>query len=64
MALRPSAHEVTCLVSSRGAVVVVARIGRLDTRVALQRQRTDYVRERFVGQPGRTVIVGLASLHL
>src|SRR6267378_1913593 len=48
----------------RGAVVVVARVERLDARVALQRQRTDYIRGRFVSQPGHAVIGRLPGMHL
>ena len=47
----------------RRAVVVVARIGRLDTVVWLRRQRGDYVREHIVRQPCHTVVVGLARPH-
>src|SRR5438034_8224118 len=47
-----------------GAVVVVAHIFRHDERVLLQRQRTSYVRERIVRQPGNTVVVGLTRMHL
>ena len=64
MALRPSTHEVDVLGEYRRAVVVVARVERLDTGIALQRQRTGYIRGRFVSPPGRTVIGGLAGMHL
>src|SRR6267378_2167006 len=47
-----------------GAVVIVARVERLNTRVALQRQRTDYIRGRFVSQPGHAVIGRLPGMHL
>jgi hypothetical protein len=47
----------------RGAVVVVARIGRLDARIGLRRERGDNVRECIVRQPRRAVIVGLARPH-
>jgi len=64
MGIRPSTHEVDVLGEYRGAVVVVARVERLDTRVALQRQRTGYIRGRFVSPPGRAVIGGLPGMHL
>ena len=48
----------------RRAVVIVARVERLDTGVALQRQWTDYIRGRFVSPPGRTVIGRLPGMHL
>src|SRR6266478_1327683 len=48
----------------RSAVVVVARIGPLDVRVGLRRQRTHYVRERIIRQPRRAIVVGLARKHL
>jgi len=44
---------MTVFVSIAEAVVVVARVERLDARVALQRQATDYIRGRFVSAPGR-----------
>ena len=48
----------------RGAVVIVARVERLDTGIALQRQRTGYIRGRFVSQPGHAVIGRLPGMHL
>ena len=48
----------------RGAVVVVAHIGWLDARIALQRQRTGYIRGRFVSRPGHAVIGRLPGMHL
>jgi hypothetical protein len=46
-----------------GAVVVIAGIGRHDARVDLGGEWADYVRERHVSQPGRTVVGGLACPH-
>ena len=37
---------------------------RLDARIALQRQRTGYVRGRLVTQPGHAVIGRLPGMHL
>ena len=48
----------------RRAVVVVARVERLDTGIGLQRQRTGYIRGRFVSPPGRAVIGRLPGMHL
>src|SRR5919109_2940448 len=47
----------------RGAVVVVANVAPHDKRITLGWQRTDYVRERIVRQPGHAVVVGLARPH-
>jgi hypothetical protein len=47
----------------RGAVVVVARIGRLDAVIRLCRERGDNVRECIVRQPRRAVIGGFARPH-
>src|SRR5262249_55473513 len=55
---------VQVLDEQRGAVIVVAHIGRLDAWVALQRQRASYIRERIVSQPRKTVVIGLARMHL
>ena len=63
MATRPSSHEVTCLVSNRRAIVVVARVARHDVRVALSWQGAHHVRKRIVSQPGHAVVVGLARPH-
>lgn len=46
-----------------GAVVIVARIRRLDARIRLRRQRRDYIRERIIRQPTHAVIVRLARPH-
>src|SRR5262249_18264600 len=48
----------------RRAVVIVTHIGWLDARVALQRQRTGYIRSRLVTQPGHTVVGRLVRMHL
>ena len=47
----------------RGAIIVVARIGRLDAVIRLRRQRADNVRECIVRQPRRAVIGGFARPH-
>ena len=47
-----------------GAIVIVARIKRLDARISLQRQWASYVREHIRRQPGCTVVVRLARVHL
>jgi len=51
------------LVGRGAGIVIVACIGRLDPRVWLQRQWSDYVREGIVRQPGRSVIGGSARPH-
>src|SRR5437016_9453472 len=48
----------------RGAVVGVALIGRLDRSITLSGKRADYIAERHVGEPGNTVVGGLAREHL
>ena len=50
--------------SNSRAVVVVAGIRALDTRIGLQRQRAGDVRERVVSQPSYTVVVRLTRVHL
>ena len=50
--------------ADRGAIVVVARIVRLDRCVGLTRKRADYIAEGHVGKPGHTVVGGLARQHL
>ncbi|PYK37736.1 MAG: hypothetical protein DME60_12100 [Verrucomicrobia bacterium] len=47
----------------RRAVIVVARIGRLNARIGLRRQRTHYVRQCIVRQPTHAIVVGLARPH-
>src|SRR5437667_8456860 len=47
----------------RRGVVVVAHIRRYDARFGSRRQRADYVREGFVRQPGKAVVVGPARIH-
>ena len=47
----------------RGAIIVVARIGRLDARIGLRRKRGNNVRKCIVRQPRRAVIAGFARPH-
>src|SRR5262249_461031 len=60
-----SVHPCWDVVVDQGrSVVVVARIAVHDPWVGLGGQRGDYVAERHVGEPGNTVVSGLASPHL
>src|SRR5262245_18145936 len=51
------------LVRRRTGIIIVARIGRLDTRVGLRRQRANRIRERLVRQPTCAVVGGSARPH-
>src|SRR4029453_9043092 len=48
----------------RRSVVVVASISALNERVRLSRQWAANIRESVVRQPTRSIIVGLARIHL
>ena len=63
MGTRPSTHAVMCLLRIESRNRSRPHRRRYDARVGLQRQGADYVRERFVGQPGHAVVVGLARPH-
>ena len=51
------------LVRGRTGIVIIACIGRLNTRVGLRRQRANQIRERLVRQPTHAVVGGPARPH-
>ena len=56
-------HPCVQVIGRGAGIIIVARISRLDPRVRLQRQWSDYVREGIVRQPGPSVIGGSARPH-
>src|SRR6266496_3349588 len=51
------------LVRRGTGIVIIARIGGLNTRVRLRRQRANHIRERLIRQPTRAVVGGPARPH-